>query len=307
MTFDFFNTSNLAFGGKLTTAFKQLFNQVEQAEDNIDSVIEKQSIYTDYLFKNYIVGQPTNATNPCRSNEILNLVKDVNDVLRVDISYNRGADYVSDTLTINANVYDKTLNIVSKITANKTLTQDDWGFNPGTNLIFSGPLKYYLFFKPALSNMQMITENRLSKENDPQEGEELLFKIYIYPEENKCRYTISKLNSRYSVLTGDLSGYKSMKVIQAGLKEGNFNYLVDSSNELKFSINKNMILGIQLVSNIIIKVSGNVRYNTTTPEETTIRTYSFIPVKEGDIIEVDKSANPLFSKSNLYKVVYNED
>ena len=51
MTFDFFNTSDLAFGGKLTSAFKQLFNKCKQAEDNIDSVLEKQAIYSDYLFK----------------------------------------------------------------------------------------------------------------------------------------------------------------------------------------------------------------------------------------------------------------
>ena len=70
MTFDFFNTSDLAFGGKLTSAFKQLFNKCKQAEDNIDSVLEKQAIYSDYFFKNYIVGEPTNATQPCRTNEI---------------------------------------------------------------------------------------------------------------------------------------------------------------------------------------------------------------------------------------------
>ena len=86
MTFDFFNASDLAFGGKLTSAFKQLFNKCKQAEDNIDSVLEKQAIYSDYFFKNYIVGEPTNATQPCRTNEILNLIKNINDKSPYDIA-----------------------------------------------------------------------------------------------------------------------------------------------------------------------------------------------------------------------------
>ena len=105
MTFDFFNTSDLAFGGKLTSAFKQLFNKCKQAEDNIDSVLEKQSIYSDYFFKNYIVGEPTNASNPCRTNEILNIIK--NKKGNIFVILNNDAKGNS-TVSVKANIYDFT-------------------------------------------------------------------------------------------------------------------------------------------------------------------------------------------------------
>ena len=39
MTFDFFNTSNLAFGSKLTKAFNQLDRLCNEAEENIAKIL----------------------------------------------------------------------------------------------------------------------------------------------------------------------------------------------------------------------------------------------------------------------------
>ena len=106
MSYDFFNTSNLAFGAKITSAFRQLFASTEQARDNIQSVLDRQAIYSDYLFKNYIVGQPTIKTNPCRTNEILNLVKDLGFIKKLDITLNGTGENVADSVLVDANIYN---------------------------------------------------------------------------------------------------------------------------------------------------------------------------------------------------------
>lgn len=59
MTFDFFNTSNLAFGSKLTKAFNQLDRLCNEAEENIAKFLNQQSIFRDYVHRNYQVPVPT--------------------------------------------------------------------------------------------------------------------------------------------------------------------------------------------------------------------------------------------------------
>ena len=53
MSFDFFNTSYLAFGSKLYAAFVTLENLIMEAEDNLEQVKSDQAIYDEYLNKNY--------------------------------------------------------------------------------------------------------------------------------------------------------------------------------------------------------------------------------------------------------------
>lgn len=317
MTFDFFNTSNLAFGGKLTTAFKQLFNQVEQAKDNIDSVLERQAIYAEYLFKNYIVGQPTNGSNPCRTNEILNLVKGINYIGDIDITFSGDNNNTSDTLVVNANVYDKSLNIVSKISASKTLTTEDWCFSTTLNGRKNGnintSLRYYLFFKPATDNMSMIVDCRLSDKNDIQEDEELLFKIKLRLVSNKIYKTISSHNSKYSFLIGGFNNYNQIKNevlnTQSEFGETVYQYeklftdiklhtIVTSKRTVAGIIietkknfiesataSRDFILALTVTGKTKLKINEVTRYSLdySSYDETT----SFIIVKEGDVLKFE--------------------
>ncbi len=303
MTFDFFNTSDLAFGGKLTSAFKQLFNKTEQAEDNIDSVLERQAIYSDYFFKNYIVGGPTNATQPCRTNEILNLIKNVNDAIDVNILFAAANSTDDDILTINANVYDKTLNIVSKITVSKNLGIEDWGFTGTVAQKIGIMLSYYLFFIPADNNMSMITKCRLSRTKEPEEGEELLFKINIYPSLTYSKFTLSYLNKRYSMAVGNFSGYKKLGTASINSTSGlstTYNYdkyftdtIVNTGGypskkymEKGTSL-RDFILSVKVTNYLVIKVNGVIRYNVKAPNAT-INTIIFIILRKGDVIEFEK-------------------
>lgn len=77
MTFDFFNTSNLAFGAKLTGAFTQLANLEAAARKHLEIVDERSRIIDEYINRNYAVARPTNKERPCRTNEIFTLINDI--------------------------------------------------------------------------------------------------------------------------------------------------------------------------------------------------------------------------------------
>lgn len=74
MAFDFFNNSNLAFGAKLTKVFTVLDRLAEDAESNIDEIAATQSLFADYLHKNYIVPKPVSSNSPCRTNELFEVI-----------------------------------------------------------------------------------------------------------------------------------------------------------------------------------------------------------------------------------------
>ena len=67
MSFDYFNTSYLAFGQKLYSAFATLDSLAKEAKLNIDKIMTYQSLFDDYLNKNYSVPIPQNPESPCRS------------------------------------------------------------------------------------------------------------------------------------------------------------------------------------------------------------------------------------------------
>lgn len=74
MSFDFFNTSSLAFGSKLTTAFNQLNKLKEEAQSNIVQVLKDQDVYNKYIGRNYQVPVPSTGDNPCRVDEVFQVI-----------------------------------------------------------------------------------------------------------------------------------------------------------------------------------------------------------------------------------------
>lgn len=74
MSFDFFNNSHLAFGSKLTAAFKQLNKLKSEAELNLKNVLSVQDIYKEYISRNYQVPVPAELGSPCRINEVFQIV-----------------------------------------------------------------------------------------------------------------------------------------------------------------------------------------------------------------------------------------
>ena len=284
MTFDFFNTSDLAFGGKLTSAFKQLFNKCKQAEDNIDSVLEKQAIYSDYFFKNYIVGEPTNASSPCRTNEILNIIKNKKGNISVVLSNDAKGNSV---VTVRANIYDFTNNIVTTIQDSFTITKEEWGVKVDTSVAGQKKLfvKRYFYAKLAKDNMSMIVnvDIRTDKKTELEEDEFLAFIVKVNP---YGKYVVDNVNPKFNILSGDFSSYKACHFVDSG--EQNLKPFIKQSNDGSFEILNDIILsvGIQNADRLII--NGVTRYDLThydhpgalfDPREAS---WVYIPFKKGD-------------------------
>lgn len=109
MSFDFFNTSYLAFGSKLYAAFATLENLVKEAEDNLKQVKSDQAIYDEYLNKNYQVPKPASASAPCRVNELFDIVND-------KPIYIKKLQYTNGILSVNVNLFNRSNNRITKLT-----------------------------------------------------------------------------------------------------------------------------------------------------------------------------------------------
>lgn len=74
MPFDFFNAGYLAFGNKLTNAFKNLASLLDVAQANVAEIINIMSTYTKYINKNYKVSTPQSPTEPVQCNQLYNIL-----------------------------------------------------------------------------------------------------------------------------------------------------------------------------------------------------------------------------------------
>ena len=84
MTFDFFNTSLLAFGDKLTTAFTQLENLMAETNKHLDNLISNQAIWQLYKDRAYEVPVPTKPTNAVRVKDCLEILKKANTAIETE-------------------------------------------------------------------------------------------------------------------------------------------------------------------------------------------------------------------------------
>lgn len=75
MTYDYFNTSYLAFGDKLKKAFKSLGGLLDNGYNNVDSLSTQLSFIGSYLNKNYQVSNPNSEEDPCNCETIYKLLR----------------------------------------------------------------------------------------------------------------------------------------------------------------------------------------------------------------------------------------
>lgn len=108
MSFDFFNTSYLAFGSKLYAAFVTLENLVKEAEDNLKQVKSDQAIYDEYLNKNYQVPKPASSSAPCRVDELFDIVND-------KPVYIRKLQYVDGVLSVDVGLFNRSNNRITRL------------------------------------------------------------------------------------------------------------------------------------------------------------------------------------------------
>lgn len=76
MSFDFFNTSHLAFGSKLTRAFKTLENLCDESERNMQNITNNLDYYSKFLNRNYRVAKPISPDSAAQAAQAYDLVND---------------------------------------------------------------------------------------------------------------------------------------------------------------------------------------------------------------------------------------
>lgn len=115
MAFDFFNTSNLAFGSKITSAFNTLNDLADDAMANLDQVFEDQAYFDQFRNRNYQVPIPIRLESPCRTDELYTLVNDA--VVIKQLTYAGGK------LIVKINLFDKSSNRYTIASGETTLTE----------------------------------------------------------------------------------------------------------------------------------------------------------------------------------------
>lgn len=183
MTFEFFNTSNLAFGSKLTKAFNQLDRLCKEAEDNIQKVLSQQDIFKDYVYRNYQVPAPTKGAAACRTNELFAVI--YGEVFIRNLFW----DTDDNQLKVDVVRHDKSTNRVSAMSGKTSLK------------------KGYAYSTYATSNAQMNREIRFSETQDAKSNEILLFGFFV---DNDNSVTLTDSLDNLNLYPQDFTQYSNL-------------------------------------------------------------------------------------------------
>lgn len=221
MTFDFFNSSNLAFGAKITGAFKQLYQLGLAADSNLERVQANAQKVNEILNRNYLVAQPTNGDRPCRTNEIFDLINDIK--FRIDT-----LEYSNQEIKVKVHIFN-TNN--SRITVAEGSTQLSKG---------------YVFYKMARSNADVYTELQFVK--DATEGSGNLLFEYRIDDSNHININGEDV-SNLGLIPCDCSQYKDISLGEVITDSSNYTAedyecicVVGQTNNIEINLNDNLVL-----------------------------------------------------------------
>lgn len=276
MTFDFFNPSHLAFGSKLTKAFNQLDRIYLDAKDAFDDLKRVYDTYNQYVGRNYLCPTPTRPDAPCRTNELFDLINDVNTIkeLRVD----------------NQGVLHCAVNIFKRSTNRITIAS-------GTTELKSG----YVFCTPSISNRQ--PERTLQFVEDESDGTgNFLFEYRIDDSNN---INIVGDSSAY-FLPGTFDSYTGMEYESDVLTDahtGGSTYTATDNECIvcigyaRYGGNRQYTDGSSSSrwSQLVIRVNGELVFNIAGIQQ---RNFGVVYLKPGDVLSGDIK--------RAFKVKYNE-
>lgn len=152
MSFEYFNTSHLAFGSKLTRAFRQLEKMCNDAELTIGRYTSDVEYLGEYINRNYRAPMPINPSSPVRADEIFDAIND--EIIIKEISYS------DNTFTVSINYFNRTNN---RFTIGK-----------GSTTLKEG----YAFIADSVSNSNPTAEIKFVKTAEQGKGKQL-FKFRI--------------------------------------------------------------------------------------------------------------------------------
>lgn len=110
MPFDFFNISHLAFGNKITAAFKSLASKLDECNVHLSTLSEMISAYNMFSGTNYLVPIPDSASDATQGNQIYNILK-IKPCIVKELSF----DETNCTITFKAIFINPLTNKITKI------------------------------------------------------------------------------------------------------------------------------------------------------------------------------------------------
>lgn len=182
MTFDFFNSSRLAFGSKITAAFNQLEKELDSALDNINSIFDDAAVYKDYINKNYVVPQPVRPAMAARVDEIYSVID--------EMTVLKSVEFTDDALTIDLTYFNTAASRITKATGSTTIKEG------------------YAFITIPRSNNELNKTIRFSEDSEPERNEILLFE-YRVDEKGKVNLK-GNLMPVFRFYPQDATQYKSL-------------------------------------------------------------------------------------------------
>lgn len=181
MSFDYFNNSMLAFGTKITRAFRTLEKLELEAEANVAQVIKDQEVFSEYIDRNYQVARPTRDESPVRTDEVFDILNDKE-------IYIRRLEYTEDNLRVDLVIFNRTNNRITQLSGTTTKKEG------------------YVYFTSSLSNSK--PKGKLQFESEPYlTDSDLLFQYRI---DSLGNINLIGDTSRLNIVPYDTSQYISM-------------------------------------------------------------------------------------------------
>lgn len=184
MSFDFFNTSHLAFGSKLTQVFAELEKQFMFAEDNIGKLREYLDIVDLYNGRNYRTPLPTEPTSPVRTNELFDIFNDKTCIIK-ELYYSSAQGKVHADFLL----YDKVNNLFTKTSGETTIKTG------------------YCYTKRAISNNYPTQTLSFTSSKDNTKGT-LLFQYRV---DRNGYLNLKNINSLMMISSSDDQEFKTLR------------------------------------------------------------------------------------------------
>ena len=184
MPFNYFNPSHLAFGSKLTRAFRQLESLTDDVENLIENYSDNLRFFFQYVNRNYRIPFPVSGDSPAQVDQLFDLINDEINIRELEF-------------------YDGKLHVAINY------------FNRGTNrfTIASGETELktgYAYMKESISNSNP-TQTITFSETESNSSGILLFK-YSVDSENR----VNIANIDYTLLKFKAGGIKHIRSMRIG-------------------------------------------------------------------------------------------
>lgn len=261
MTFDFFNTSDLAFGAKLTAAFKSLNNIKDEARDNVQDILNNLDIFKEYLNRNYQVPAPIRPTSACRTDEIFNLFK--GSCFIKEMKYSKDTDKV----TFGFVLYDIYSNRI-------TIANGESNLSNG-----------YVFARKSISNKNMERELRITDKKEKEDNGEILLFEYTVDKEalgEKGRVLIKDWGDILLIRAYDFSQYTKMSMMQ--LSDGS-PYTAKSNECIMITLRQHFGTG-----GANVKLNGTTIYKLAHGVSSYVQDHVILYLRKGDKVEFEATA-----------------